>query len=60
VVALPDDALRYAARFYAVLHELDVDGYTRVYVEEPPEQPAWVGVRDRLRRAITAGPGDRA
>jgi L-threonylcarbamoyladenylate synthase len=59
VVALPDDAEGYAARFYAVLHELDADGYTRVYVEEPPEQPAWAGVRDRLRRALTLGPGDR-
>jgi L-threonylcarbamoyladenylate synthase len=60
VVTLPDDAQGYAARFYAVLHELDAEGYTRVYVEEPPEQPAWAGVRDRLRRAITARPEDRA
>jgi L-threonylcarbamoyladenylate synthase len=49
--ALPDDAEGYAAGLYAALHAVDEAGCTDVYVEAPPLDPAWAGVRDRLTRA---------
>ena len=55
VVEMPADAPEYAARLYAVLHRLDDEGYARVWVQRPPDAPAWAGVRDRLRRAATGG-----
>lgn len=50
---MPPDPAGYAARLYATLHALDGDGYERIVAEEPPDTPAWAGVRDRLRRAAT-------
>ena len=58
VVGMPAEAAAYAARLYAVLHELDEAGYARVWVQQPPEAPAWAGVRDRLRRAASATAAD--
>jgi L-threonylcarbamoyladenylate synthase len=56
VVEMPGDPAAYAARLYAVLHELDEAGYARVWVQPPPDAPAWAGVRDRLRRAASPHP----
>ncbi|MDE3126626.1 MAG: threonylcarbamoyl-AMP synthase [Gemmatimonadota bacterium] len=50
-VVLPRDPAPYAARLYAVLHELDARGCAVVLVERVPPGPAWAGVRDRLERA---------
>ncbi|HZT79315.1 MAG TPA: L-threonylcarbamoyladenylate synthase [Gemmataceae bacterium] len=50
-VVMPRDPAEYAARLYAVLHELDAAGVERVVVARPPEGPGWLAVRDRLRRA---------
>jgi len=55
VVEMPADARAYAARLYAALHELDAAGCEVVWIEQVPDTPAWAGVRDRLRRAATAG-----
>jgi L-threonylcarbamoyladenylate synthase len=52
---LPSDPAGYAAQLYAALHELDVAGLDRIVVEVPPDEPAWVAVRDRLRRAGEKG-----
>jgi L-threonylcarbamoyladenylate synthase len=49
--ALPGDAQGYAAGLYAALHAVDEAGCADVYVEAPPLDPAWAGVRDRLTRA---------
>ena len=48
---MPADAGAYAARLYAILHELDEQGWEWIAVEMPPDTPEWAGVRDRLRRA---------
>lgn len=53
VVAMPAEPAEYAARLYSLLHELDDRGYRRVWVQQPPDAPAWAGVRDRLRRAAS-------
>ena len=51
VVSMPGDPRQYAAKLYAVLHELDVGGYDWIAVDTPEETPEWEGVLDRLRRA---------
>jgi L-threonylcarbamoyladenylate synthase len=50
-VKMADDAAGYAANLYLVLHELDAEEWDWIAVECPPPEPAWAGVRDRLRRA---------
>jgi L-threonylcarbamoyladenylate synthase len=52
-VVMPRDPAEYAARLYAMLHDLDAAGVERVVVARPPEGPEWLAVRDRLRRAAT-------
>ncbi len=51
--AMPSEPAAYAAALYSTLHRLDEEGYDWIAVEEPPETPAWTGIRDRLRRAAT-------
>jgi L-threonylcarbamoyladenylate synthase len=55
VLPLPGDARAYARLFYAALHTLDELGCKLILVEQVPEGAAWQAVRDRLRRASTAG-----
>jgi len=50
---MPRDAGAYARRLYAALRELDASGCAQILVEEPPDEPAWLAVRDRLKRAAT-------
>lgn len=52
-IALPSDALGYAAGLYAALHELDAAGLGAILVESPPKSEAWQAVWDRLRRATS-------
>jgi L-threonylcarbamoyladenylate synthase len=47
----PDQA---AHELFSVLRELDDEGAQLIWVEEPPVDPEWDGVRDRLRRAAAA------
>lgn len=39
------------AALYALLHDLDAEGVDRILFQAPPEEDAWLAVRDRLRRA---------
>jgi L-threonylcarbamoyladenylate synthase len=48
---MPDDAAETARQLFAVLREFDAQGVKLIWVETPPEQAEWDGVRDRLRRA---------
>ena len=48
---MPDDAAAAAQELFAVLRELDTTGVQLIWVETPPADPAWDGVRDRLQRA---------
>jgi L-threonylcarbamoyladenylate synthase len=49
--AWPDGA---AQELFSVLRELDAEGAQLIWVEEPPTDPEWDGVRDRLRRAAAS------
>lgn len=48
---MPDDAVACARELFSVLRELDATGARLIWVEMPPDDPAWAGVRDRLERA---------
>ena len=52
--ACPADSVRYAQGLYALLRELDLGGYDRIILEEPPHTAAWQAVNDRLGRAAAA------
>jgi L-threonylcarbamoyladenylate synthase len=51
---MPDDPAAAAHELFAVLRQLDDAGATEIWVEHPPDDPAWEGVLDRLRRAAAA------
>jgi L-threonylcarbamoyladenylate synthase len=57
VHSMPRDAERYAHELYAALRDLDLLGAERIVVEQPPDEPAWAGVNDRLRRASRGSGG---
>jgi L-threonylcarbamoyladenylate synthase len=50
---MPKDAAGCAQELFAVLRELDGQDVRLIWVESPPDEPAWAGVRDRLERAAT-------
>lgn len=56
--ALPADAAAAAHELFAVLRELDDQGAREIWIESPPLDPAWDGVRDRLSRAAAAASPD--
>ncbi len=51
---MPDSARAAAHELFAVLRELDAAGATLIWVEQPPDDANWDGVRDRLQRAASA------
>ena len=60
ISAKPDE---YARELYAVLRDLDRQGYDRIVVQRPPDTPAWLAVNDRIGRAgaafdLSAGAAD--
>jgi L-threonylcarbamoyladenylate synthase len=48
---MPERPEQVAHELFSVLRELDAEGVQLIWVEEPPPQPEWDGVRDRLQRA---------
>jgi len=54
---MPDDALAAARQLFAALRELDAAGASEIWIEAPPPDRAWDGVRDRLSRAAAAFEG---
>ncbi len=51
---MPDDAATVAHELFAVLRSFDEAGVKLIWVEAPPPDEAWDGVRDRLQRAAAA------
>lgn len=52
--AMPADPAAAAHELFAVLRLMDAAGAREIWVEAPPRDPAWDGVRDRLSRAAAA------
>ena len=48
---MPTDATAAAQELFATLRSLDDAGVKLIWIETPPADPAWEGVRDRLQRA---------
>ncbi|RZJ25210.1 MAG: threonylcarbamoyl-AMP synthase [Haliea sp.] len=48
---MPDDALATAQQLFAVLRGFDAEGVKLIWIEHPPLEAQWDGVRDRLGRA---------
>jgi L-threonylcarbamoyladenylate synthase len=48
---MPDDAAASAHQLFAVLREFDAQGVKLIWIETPPVDAEWEGVRDRLLRA---------
>jgi len=53
-LSMPGDAATAAHDLFADLRELDATGVDVIWVESPPDDPAWDGVRDRLHRAAAS------
>ena len=49
--AMPALASAAAQQLFATLRELDALGVQQIWIESPPSETAWDGVRDRLQRA---------
>ena len=52
---MPSEAGAAAHELFAVLRALDGAGAREIWIEAPPDTPAWEGVRDRLSRAAASG-----
>lgn len=52
--AMPDNARAVAHELFAVLRQFDAEGVGQIWVEAPPGEVEWDGVRDRLQRAAAA------
>jgi len=52
--AMPADARAAAHELFAVLREFDAAGAAEIWIESPPPENEWDGVRDRLTRAAAA------
>jgi L-threonylcarbamoyladenylate synthase len=50
-IDMPVEPARYAAKLFAVLHDLEMAGVARIVVARPPDGEDWLAIRDRLRRA---------
>ena len=51
--AMPDDAASAARQLFAVLRDFDALGVRQIWIETPPTDTSWDGVRDRLQRAAS-------
>lgn len=51
---MPDDALATAQQLFAVLRDFDTKGVKLIWIENPPADAGWDGVRDRLQRAAAS------
>lgn len=48
---MPLDAASTAQQLFATLRDFDAQGVKLIWIETPPDDPLWDGVRDRLQRA---------
>jgi len=54
---LPAEPAGYAYGIYAALRDMDQTGSDLILVETPPQDAAWHGVNDRLRRSVFGSAG---
>lgn len=49
--SMPQEPESYGRLLYATLRRLDLEGFDCLLIETPPDEPEWMAVADRLRRA---------
>lgn len=54
VYLAPATAEQYASQLYAMLRQLDEQGYSAIYLQQPPQTTEWEAVNDRIGRAAAA------
>ncbi|MBK4733308.1 L-threonylcarbamoyladenylate synthase [Noviherbaspirillum pedocola] len=54
---LPREPAGYAHGLYAALRDMDAAGAEVILVERPPQDDAWLGINDRLRRSAFGSEG---
>ena len=52
-IKMPNDPRAYSATLYDALHRLDRLRVKTIYVQQPPAEPEWEAVLDRLTKAST-------
>lgn len=55
-IEMPDGAEEYARLLYSALHAADRRGGSVIWIQEPPDEPSWYAVRDRIFRATRRAP----
>jgi L-threonylcarbamoyladenylate synthase len=50
-IRMPQDSVPYGALLYESLRRLDEMGVPGIFIEEPPREPEWEAIWDRLNRA---------
>jgi L-threonylcarbamoyladenylate synthase len=54
---MPAEPLDYGRKLYATLRFIDHQNFDHLLVEAPPDEPDWMAVADRLRRASSVRDG---
>ncbi|MBA2483731.1 MAG: threonylcarbamoyl-AMP synthase [Nitrosomonas sp.] len=49
--SMPQEPAAYGNQLYATLRQFDQQGFDRLLIETPPDNPAWLAITDRLQRA---------
>jgi L-threonylcarbamoyladenylate synthase len=49
--SMPQEPKVYGSLLYATLRRFDHEGFDRLLIEAPPDDPAWMAIADRLQRA---------
>jgi L-threonylcarbamoyladenylate synthase len=55
-IEMPGHAEDYARQLYAALHDADQRGGDVLWIQQPPDEPSWQAVRDRILRATRPAP----
>ncbi len=50
-IEMPSEPASYAQKLYSALHSADDSGPSVIIIEQPPDTPQWLAIRDRLSRA---------
>ncbi|UOD51560.1 threonylcarbamoyl-AMP synthase [Orrella daihaiensis] len=58
LIRMPMMPAAYARALYATLRRVDESGVSVVIAEQVPDEPDWMGVRDRMNRAAAAFEGN--
>jgi L-threonylcarbamoyladenylate synthase len=56
MLTMPQTADQFAHALYSALRRADQAGADEIWIEQPPEDPAWDAIRDRINRATRPPP----